>query len=218
VDSDTAFRLTNENGGPNPGSITLMDTLLQNVQTGVLVTPLNNNPGNDTPGITLENLGLRFVDRTVADTAGATLLPNPTGTGSLIHWTVGPTYKNGERTWFSGNASTYTRESTLLGGGGQAGPPLDKYRGTTYPDYETASPDSFVHIKDYGAKGEIVQKRTRLVADHVQVTVPPTTLKLSKALLTRLQTARNISMSMPVYTWSLTRSTSPKNLESSEKP
>jgi hypothetical protein len=152
VDSPVAFRLTGDNNAANPTSFTLMDTLLQNVGTGVLVAPLDKSSNGNTPSIVLENLGLNQVEKVVADTAGSILYPLPDRKGSLKNWTLGPSYKNAARTWLMGNASDYTRESSLLSGSTQGGP-LDNYAIFRYPEYETARADTFVHVKSYGAKG-----------------------------------------------------------------
>src|SRR5690242_7331377 len=103
-----------------------MDTLLQNVNTGVLLSPPKSTNASDTPGITLENMGLRYVVQTVADTSGTVILPNAGGTGSVRYWGLGPIYKNAVRSWIAGNASEYPREASLISDFGQAGPPMLK--------------------------------------------------------------------------------------------
>jgi hypothetical protein len=153
VDSDVAFRLVGDNNAANPTSFTLMDTLLQNVKTGVLVAPLDSSTNGNTPSIVLENLGLNMVENVVADTAGSNIYPLPGRRGSLKNWTLGPTYKNAARSWLTGNATDYPREASLLGGRTQGGV-MDDYMIYDYQDYETTGADSFVHVKSYGAKGK----------------------------------------------------------------
>ena len=156
VDSVVAFRLTPDGLRWNPTSFTLQDTLLQNVKTGVLVLPLENGDTGSpvTPSIHLENLGLRFCDKTVADTNDKVLLAGSSG-GSMRSWVLGPTYKNAVRTWTNGNASEYPREESLLFDGGQAGPPMRKYLYYSYQPFESSHASDFVSIKAYGAKGKI---------------------------------------------------------------
>ena len=155
VDSDVAIRLHGEDNTANPSSVTLRDTYLQNVKTGVLVAPLEKDAGSSTPGITIENVGLNNVQRVVADTSGAILLGTSGRGGDVPYWTVGPTYKNEERSWLTGNSnsSAYPRESSLVYDFGQYTPKA-KYSLYNYPTWDTATVDMFVHIRDYGAKGE----------------------------------------------------------------
>jgi hypothetical protein len=163
VDSVVAFRLTSDNNGINPTSLTLMDTELQNVETGVLVAPLDASTSGNTPSIVLENFGLNNVVNVVADTAGKALYPLPARRGSLKNWTVGPTYKNAARSWLNGNASAeYVREASLLSGR-TSGAVMDDYTIRYFLDYETASPDSFVHVKSYGAKGKLNSRSARCI-------------------------------------------------------
>jgi hypothetical protein len=155
VDSDVAFRLTNDHNAANPTSLTLMDTLLQNVKTGVLIAPIDNSVNGNTPSIVLENMGLNMVENVVADTAGKVLYPLPSLRGSLKNWTLGPTYKNAARSWLNGNASAeYVREASLLGGRTTGGV-MDDYQILRIPYYETESADSFVHVKSFGAMGKL---------------------------------------------------------------
>jgi hypothetical protein len=155
VDSEVGFRLTNDNNAANPTSLTLMDTYLQFVKTGVLVAPIDSSTNGNTPSIVLENMGLNGVDNVVADAAGKALYPLPSRRGSLKNWTLGPTYKTAARSWLNGNASAdYVREASLIGGTTTGGV-MDNYAILRFIDYETASADSFVHVKSYGARGKL---------------------------------------------------------------
>jgi hypothetical protein len=108
--------LIDENNASVPHSIILLDSFLQNIKIGVLISPPQEGTASNIPAVTLENLGLRFVDQTVADTTGASIEAQPRGTGELRHWVMGSKYKDTERYRANGTYSEHPRAASLLVG------------------------------------------------------------------------------------------------------
>lgn len=144
----TGFRLLQES--PNSGhigSVSVIDSSFQGVGTAILVAPLNSKTGSGSTGVIVENVQFSGVDKAVADTSGAVLLvPSP----KVDHWVVGPVYSaDGTRQFSTGGKDNagFHRQRVLLDSNGA-------YLERSKPQYEDRGVGDFVHVKDFGAKGD----------------------------------------------------------------
>jgi hypothetical protein len=139
----------NEEG--NIGSASFIDSSFSNVETAVLVAPVNSKPGTGSTGVVLENVILTNVKTGVADTSGKALLAG--GTKRVKSWATGPVYSNIQERDFSAGADVaeYKRDPSLLDtkNGAEGAPYFERPK----PQYEGHSAGEFVHLKDLGAKG-----------------------------------------------------------------
>ncbi|KAJ6781688.1 hypothetical protein PWT90_10859 [Aphanocladium album] len=142
------FRLLQEaNSGGHVGSASVMDSSFQDVGTAILVAPLSPKPGSGSTGVIVDNVKFSGVTKAVADTSGAVLLA-PSGT--VDHWAVGPVYSSDGTREFSTRQSPgngYTRQASLVDGSGT-------YFERPKPQYEGSSASEFLHVKDFGARGD----------------------------------------------------------------
>lgn len=145
---DVGFRLLQEsNGGGNIVSASIIDSTFQNVDTAILLAPINSKPGSGSTGVIVENVGFQNVAKAVADTAGAVLL---VPSAKVDHWAVGPVYSADGKREFSyglGDKGGFNRQGTLLDSTGA-------YFERAKPQYEGNGVGDFVHVKDFGARGD----------------------------------------------------------------
>jgi hypothetical protein len=147
TDVDTGFYLLREGVTENGhvGSALFLDSTFENVKTAILTTPPKKDPGVGNTGITIDNVEFERVDRAVADISGATILG---ALGKISHWTIGPVYSPNRDFSLGKNLTrTYGRQPGLIDSDGAF---FEKAK----PQYETRSVEDFVHVKDYGAKGD----------------------------------------------------------------
>lgn len=142
------FRLLSKvNSGGHIGSVSVIDSSFQSVGTGILMAPLNSKPGGGSTGVIVDNVDFGNVAKAVADTAGAVLLA---ASGKIGHWVVGPVYSaDGTRTFSTGQVDTggFQRQGLLLDSKGA-------YFERAKPQYEGHSVSDFLHVKDFGARGD----------------------------------------------------------------
>jgi len=134
------------------GSISILDSSFQNVQTVVLLAPPNENPGSGSTGVIIEHVNFQGVDKAVADTSGATLLQ---ASGTIDHWALGPVHSAAGSRDFSrgGKIGSFRRVNGLLDDQGN-------YFERAKPQYEDRALGDFVQIRDFGAKGDGVTDDT----------------------------------------------------------
>ncbi len=133
----------------NIGSASFIDSTFRNVKTAILIAPPNEKPGSGSTGVIVENVAYEGVGAIVADTTGATLLASP-ATGKVDHWALGPVYDGtASKGSFSkgGKIGTFRRVPDLLDSKGA-------YFERAKPQYENRPVGDFVHVKDFGAKGD----------------------------------------------------------------
>ena len=128
------------------GSASFYDSSFTNVGTAVLIAPPSSDPGVGSTGIIIENVEFTSVEKPVADTSGATLLE---ASGKVYHWAIGPVYStDGEREFSSGGEiSGFRRQHSLLDDNGG-------YFERAKPQYEDRAAEDFLHVKDFGARGD----------------------------------------------------------------
>lgn len=149
-DATVGFRLVSEDGNASNGSAVFMDSVFNNTKQAIIIAPPAAKPGSGTTGLVLDNVSLRGVGAAVVDTSGNVLLQGGNGAES---WVLGPIYNDTVRTWTAGDSRDQLRDVTLVGKSA-GGLPNAPYFERARPQYETASPDDFVHLKDLGAKGD----------------------------------------------------------------
>jgi len=66
---DTGFRLTNSDGTGSIGSVYIMDSKFNNVNTAILTKPASKDRNTGTTGITLDNVAFTNVQHYVYDTS-----------------------------------------------------------------------------------------------------------------------------------------------------
>jgi hypothetical protein len=137
----------------NIGSASFIDSTFRNVGTLVLIAPPNKKPGTGSTGVILENVAVQGVSKVVADTGGARLLAAP-ASGKVKHWALGPVYQEGGPDFSMGRkVGTFRRQVGLLDSQGA-------YFERSKPQYEGRAVGDFVHVKDFGARGDGVTDDT----------------------------------------------------------
>ncbi|KAK4203018.1 pectate lyase superfamily protein-domain-containing protein [Triangularia verruculosa] len=141
------------NATGNIGSASFIDSTFRNVKTVVLIAPPNKTPGSGSTGVIVENVACQGVSQVVADTSGATLL-SPPASGVVEHWALGPVYKESKPEFsMGGKIGTFRRQQGLLD-------PQGAYFERAKPQYEGRPVGDFVHVKDFGARGDGVTDDT----------------------------------------------------------
>ncbi|KGO66430.1 Pectin lyase fold/virulence factor [Penicillium italicum] len=138
--------------GGHIGSISVIDSSFEGVGTAVLIAPPNSKPGSGSTGVVIESVSFSGVEKAVADTSGATLLAPST---MVEHWALGPVYSSKAARSFSQGAkiSGFQRDADLTDENGH-------YFERQKPQYENYAFGDFVHVKDFGAKGDGVADDT----------------------------------------------------------
>ncbi|UNI24919.1 hypothetical protein JDV02_010636 [Purpureocillium takamizusanense] len=136
----------------NIGSISVIDSSFEGVGTAVLIAPPNSKPGTGSTGDVIEHVSFSSVDKAVADTSGATLLAP---SAMVDHWALGPVYSSKATRSFSegGKITGFQRDSDLID-------ERRNYFERQKPQYENSALGDFVHVKDFGAKGDGVTDDT----------------------------------------------------------
>jgi len=143
----TGFKLVGDGGVGNIGSASIMDSSFSNVQTMVVMNPINAASGKGSTGLILENIALSGVGVAVVDTAGRTLLAS---SATIDQWIVGPVYQgSAEKRDFSygGKVGSFRRHGSLLD-------TMGNYFERARPQYEDQDVSVFRHTKDLGCKGD----------------------------------------------------------------
>ncbi|KAJ3556896.1 hypothetical protein NPX13_g10039 [Xylaria arbuscula] len=153
--AQVGFRLYDD-GGPIPGSVTIMDSTFTNIRGSAIemAAPADTRDSGFT-GLVLDNvnLGGKIQDHS----SSQVILP----AGYYKTYVIGATYKQNVRAWTRAPMD-YTREPTLLGApvtGLSVAPYFERKRN----QYADKSAADFVHLKDQGAKGDGVTDDTAAV-------------------------------------------------------
>ncbi|KAK1979523.1 pectate lyase superfamily protein-domain-containing protein [Colletotrichum cereale] len=155
TDVKTGFKFAPDNPGGNIGSSLIMDSSFTNVGTVVVIQPPTSEPGSGSTGLVLENIAMSGVTTAVADTNGRSLLAAST---RIDEWVLGPVYSGsadaGARSFSSGGKiGRYRRDGGLVDVQGA-------YYERPKPQYEGHGVGDFLHVKDFGAKGDGVTDDT----------------------------------------------------------
>lgn len=78
--------------------------------------------------------------------------------GGIKHWSLGPVYKDGKRTWARGVELPYNRNETLLAPEAN-GLPVRPFFERKRNQYIDANMGSFMFMKDFGAAGMFYRLR-----------------------------------------------------------
>ncbi|KAL4941643.1 hypothetical protein BDV06DRAFT_212488 [Aspergillus oleicola] len=153
--ADVGFRLINDGGGGNIGSVSFIDSRFTDVTTAIIIAPASATPGSGTTGLVLDNTR---IDGPIVDTSGRQYL----GAGYYNNWVLGPTYTGSTRSWTSGASLSYPREASLLGGridGLNSAPYFERAKN----QYASRPIGDFVQLKTLGARGDGVTDDTMAI-------------------------------------------------------
>lgn len=150
------FKLVPESSGGSGtvGSASFLDSSFTNVKMVVQISPPSSKPKSGSTGVVLENVALSGVAAAVADTTGKTLLDG--SVARIDHWALGAVYEGSAdgRSFSEGaKVGAYRRHSTLMDANGA-------YFERPKPQYADRAVADFVHLKDFGAKGDGVTDDT----------------------------------------------------------
>ncbi|KAL4924556.1 glycoside hydrolase family 55 protein [Aspergillus undulatus] len=153
--ADVGFRLINDGGGGNIGSVAFIDSRFADVKTAIILAPASATPGSGTTGLILDNTR---IDGPIVDTAGMQYL----AAGYYNNWVLGPTYRGSSRSWTSGTSLAYPREGSLLGNridGLDNAPYFEREKN----QYASRPIGDFVQLKSLGARGDGVTDDTAAI-------------------------------------------------------
>ncbi|KAM0543161.1 hypothetical protein ACHAPJ_012459 [Fusarium lateritium] len=147
TDIDVGFRLLREGVTEegHVGSASFIDSTFTNVSTALLIPPPNPTPGSASTGVVMDNVRFQDVDKALAAINGEILLESQ---GLMKHWALGPVYSPQRKYSMGSNGSkTYKRPDGLVDRSGA-------YFERPKPQYQTRNVEDFVHVKDFGARGD----------------------------------------------------------------
>ncbi|GJD05036.1 lysM domain-containing protein [Colletotrichum higginsianum] len=151
TDVKTGFKFVPEYPDGNIGSSLIMDSSFTNVGTVVVIQPPSSEAGSGSTGLVIENIRMSGVTTAVADTNGRSLLA---ASARVDEWVLGPVYSSsadaGGRSFSSGGKIGKYRRDGGLGA----------YYERPKPQYEGRSVGDFLHVKDFGARGDGVTDDT----------------------------------------------------------
>lgn len=140
----------------NVGSASFLDSTFTSVQTAILIAGPGKGSSTGSTGVAVENVKFEGVSKAVADTSGDTLLA---ASGVVKHWALGHVYREEDSNFSMGcKVSPFPRHKGLL----------DEnytYFERAKPQYEWRPIDDFVHVRDFGARGDGVTDDTAAFQD-----------------------------------------------------
>lgn len=136
----------------NIGSASFYDSTFENVGTAIEIAPPNSKPESGSTGLVIENVEFRGVAKAVADSVGNEVLH---ASGTVEHWALGPVYSlQGTRDFSQGQRTRgFIRPPGLLDSKG-------RYYERAKPQYGQRPVGDFLHVKDFGARGDGVTDDT----------------------------------------------------------
>lgn len=143
AEDDIKRKRADDTSGGKIGSISIYDSSFSGADTVVLIAPPSAQKGSGSTGIVIENTKFTSIGKAVADTSGKTILK---ASGKIDHWALGPIYSP-EREFSEGDRiDGFRRDPGLLDKDGN-------YFERMKPQYEDMAVSDFLHVKDFGAKG-----------------------------------------------------------------
>ncbi|KAI6371097.1 hypothetical protein MCOR25_004031 [Pyricularia grisea] len=129
----------------NVGSLTLIDSTMTNVATGIKTAFSSNSQPRTAGSVILENVQLNNVPVAVTAAQG-TVLTGSTGSTTITGWGQGHRYvPNGPDRW-QGAITPVSRPASMLSG--------SRWYTKAKPQYETLPVSSFITARSVGAKGD----------------------------------------------------------------
>lgn len=142
------------------GSASFLDSIFEKVENAIVISDVDDRPKYETTGLVIDNCLFKDVETAVSTMGGEKLLG---AAGGIKHWSLGPVYKDGKRTWARGVELPYIRNETLLAPEAN-GLPLRPFFERKRNQYIDANIGSFMFMKDFGAAGMFY--RLRLTPGH----------------------------------------------------
>ncbi|KAL8825799.1 MAG: hypothetical protein Q9191_004190 [Dirinaria sp. TL-2023a] len=142
-------------GGPKAqavGSVTLIDSIIENTPIGILTSYRRNSSSMSNGSLILENVSLKNVGIAVQGAGNATALAGTSGSITIAAWGQGHKYNTAGHTTFQGDFAPFPRPSGLLQG--------QKYYERTKPSYADIPTSHFVSARSHGAKGDAMSDDT----------------------------------------------------------
>ena len=142
--------MTSESGAfSETGSVFVQDSIFENTKNAIVTFPPSDQPGQNSTGITLDNVAFKGVTNAIIDTKGKTWLQG--SVGSVDTFVLGPLYKDLNRTFTYGSQLSTLRVPELLGL--KNGLPKPIFLERIRPQYNDLPASQFISVKKNGAKG-----------------------------------------------------------------
>ena len=170
--------MISEDGVHGIGSLHIQDATIQSCDVGIKTFPINNQTGQGSTAILLDNVAFDGVKTPVIDSEGTVLLSS-SGSFQVDIWSIGSQYAFGD-TWEDGETATqYNLGDQEISFGShikssrvkqlESDPSGSGFSSTWYsyqrkPQYGDEDVNGIINVKDYGAKGKFGNVRRYIPA------------------------------------------------------